>query len=101
MMHKEQFTLEMTGTDTSAQNGIAESPNKTFGDMMQCILHTADLTSVYWSFALLHAVYIKNRPPYTGIKKTPFQALTGNKPDISNLCTFDSRIYAKNTSQRI
>ena len=59
IMHKKKFTLEMAGADASAQNGIAERPNKTLGDMMQCILHTTDLTSVYWSYALLHAVYIK------------------------------------------
>ena len=45
MVHNEKFTLEMTGSDASAQNSIAESPNKTLGNMMRCILHTADLTS--------------------------------------------------------
>ena len=47
MVHNEKFTLEMTGSDASVQNGIAESPNKTLGNMMRRILHTADLTSEY------------------------------------------------------
>ena len=67
---------------------------------MQYILYPADLTSEYWSYTILPAIYIKNRPPHIGIKKTPFQALTGKKPDISNPRTFGSWLYAKKPGQR-
>jgi len=43
MVDIEKFTLEMTGSDASAQNGMIESPNKHLGNMTRCILHTADL----------------------------------------------------------
>jgi len=45
-------------------------------------------------------VYIKNRLSHTLIKKTPFEALTGQQPDITNRRIFGSRIYAKKPGQR-
>ena len=46
------YTVEPTGADNSAQNGVAERPNRTFGDMMRSILYNADLDTKFWSFAL-------------------------------------------------
>ena len=100
MLKEEGFLLEMTGADASAQNAIAESPNKYLGNMMRCVLHAADLGPEYWSFALIHAAFIKNRVPHSYIKKTPFEALTGTKPNLSNLRTFGCRIFAKKPGKR-
>ena len=72
MVDKEKFTLEMTGSDASAQNGMAERPDKHLGNMIRCLLHTADLGPEYWSYALLHAVYMKNILSHSHIKKTSF-----------------------------
>ena len=68
--------------------------------MMRCLLHAADLGPEYWSFALTHAAYIKNRLPYSLIKRTPFKAITGEQPDLSNLRTFGCRIFAKKPGKR-
>jgi len=90
----------MTGSYAFAQNGTTEIPNKHLGRMMRCILNTTDLVPEYWSYALLHAFYIKNRLSHSHIKKTHFEVLTGTKPNISNLCTFGSRVYAKKAGHR-
>ena len=95
MVANENFTLEVTGADASAQNAIAESPNKHLVNMMRCLLHAADLGPEYWSFALRHAVYVKNRIPHKFIKITPYEALTGTKPNITNLRTFGCRVFVK------
>ena len=58
MIEKEGFVMELTGTDTSAQNAVAESPDKYLGNMMRCLLHAANLGPEYWSFALIHSVSI-------------------------------------------
>ena len=100
MVHKEGFSLEMTGSDASAQNAVAEAPNKYLANMMRYILHAANLGPEYWSYALIHAVYIKNRLPHILIKKTHFEALTGQQPEVTNLRVFGSRIYAKKPGQR-
>ena len=92
---KNDFVLELTGAAASAQNAHAESPNKYLANMMRCLLHAADLGSEYWSFALIHAAYIKNRIPHTYIRMTPYEALTGAKPNITNLRTFGCRVFVR------
>ena len=100
MVVDEVFTLEMTGADASAQNAYAESPNKYLANMMRCVLHAVDLGPEYWSFALIHSVYIKNRLPHTFIKMTAYEAITGTKPDLSNLRTFGCRVYARKPGRK-
>jgi deoxyuridine 5'-triphosphate nucleotidohydrolase len=100
MIAESGFTLEPTGADSSAQNGLAENPNRTFGQMMRCILHSAEMGPEFWSYALMHAVYIKNRLPHSSIKTTPHEAFTGIKPDLSRLRIFGSRVYARMPGMR-
>ena len=45
MIDDEGFSLEVTGTDNSKQNGMAERPHRTYGNMMRCVLHSAGLLS--------------------------------------------------------
>ena len=73
MVTLEDFTLELTGVDSSAQNGIAESPNKYSANMMRCLLHSTNLGPEYWSYALIHATYIKNRLLFR--MRNPFNAI--------------------------
>ena len=100
MVHKEGFELEITGADASIHNAIAESPNKYLGNMVRCLLHLANLGPEYWSYALRHAVYIKNRFPHSYIKTTPFEALTGQQLDLINLRIFGSRLFVKKPGKR-
>ena len=83
-----------------AQNPYSESQNKYLGNMMRCLLHAADLGSEYWSFALIHAVFIKNRTPRTFIKMMPYDAITGSKPDLSTLRTFGCQVYVHKPSDK-
>ncbi len=94
------FTMETTGSDSSAQNGLAERPNRTYADMMRCILHSSELGPQYWSYALNYAVHIKNRILHTTLGRTPYEAFTGTKPDVSHLRIFGSTLYARNTGRR-
>ena len=41
------------------------------------------------------AVYIKNRLPHASIPHTPYQQLTGKRPDLSKLRVFGSRVCAR------
>ena len=87
------FTLEITGSDASTQNGLAENPNCSLVHMVKCLLYSAELPPQYWSFALLHATYIKNRLPHYSLNTTPYKAFTGRKPSLSKLQIFGSIIY--------
>jgi hypothetical protein len=76
------YILEPTAADTPFQNGMAERPNRSLGNMVRCLLHSANLGPEYWSFALQHAVYLKNRIPHRIINMTPYQAYTGHRRKI-------------------
>ena len=95
MCSDEGFNLEMTGAEVSSQNGIAESPNRIFAQMMRCALYSADLGPEYWSYTLQLSIYVKNRLPHRFLPSTPYQMLTGNKLDISKLRVFGSRVCAR------
>jgi deoxyuridine 5'-triphosphate nucleotidohydrolase len=94
------FTPELTGTDNSQQNSRAERPHRDLGQMMRCLLHSANLGPEYWTYALTMAVYVKNRIPHKSLKMTPYEAFTGRKPDLSRLRIFGSRVTARKTGIR-
>ncbi len=100
MLARQGFVLDPTGSDNSRENGIAERPHRTLAQMMRCGLHSAGLGPEYWSYALLNAIKVLNRTPHRSLGKTPYEAFTGNQPDISKLRTFGCKIYAKKPNTR-
>jgi hypothetical protein len=79
------YNLESTAAGAPFQNGLADRPNQTFGNMVRCLLYSSGLGPEYWSFALQHAVYLKNRLPHTAINDTPLRVYTGKRPSARNL----------------
>ena len=53
------YTLETTGSGVSFQNAIMKIPHQTLAEMMRTMLSDANLSSLYWSHAIRHDVYIK------------------------------------------
>ena len=94
--------LEPTGAGDPAQNGKAESPNKTFGNMMRGMLYNAGLGSEFWLYALVHAAYVKNHLPHSShhMSKTPYEAYTGIKPNLSMLRVCGCRVVVKKPQTR-
>jgi hypothetical protein len=80
--------LEPTAPDASFQNGVAERPNRSLADIMRSLLQGAQLGPEYWSWALLHAVYLKNRRIHRALGRTPFEAYTGHQPNLRHLRVF-------------
>ena len=95
-----KYVLEPTGAGAPQQNGLAERPNQTLGNMMRCLLSTANLPPEYWSWALIHAVYLKNRLPHKAIKCTPYYAWTGRKPSAKLLRIFGCPVVVKNPGKK-
>ena len=96
------YSVEITGSDNSSQNGIAERPHQTLANMVRTGIENSGLHVKYWSDALLHAVFIKNRLPHQNFqyKHTPYEKLTGIKPDLRKLRIFGSRIVARKPGKR-
>ena len=49
----------------------------------------------FWAEALSTTTYLNNRSPINAVQdKTPYEARTGNKPNVSHLCIFGCDDYA-------
>ena len=94
------YVVEPTGADSPSQNGAVERYNRTMGAMVRCLLYGAGLPAEFWSYALVHAVYIYNRLVHSRTKRTPFEAWHGFQPDISHLHVFGSRVCVKQSGSR-
>lgn len=91
---KIQYTIKTTGAYSSAQNGIIEKPNQDLARMIRSMLHGSGLGSEYWSYAIRHAVFLKNRLPHTSLGwKTPYEMMNGVRPDMRNVRVFGSHVH--------
>jgi hypothetical protein len=88
------YDFEPTGSDAASENGKVERANGTFGAMARCLLYSADLHPRFWSAALVHTVYLKNRLHHKALCMTPHQSWTGEKPSLAHLRTFGALVTA-------
>ena len=97
MVKHSGYILETTAPESSFQNGQVERTHRTLSAMMRSMLSGAALTHEYWSYALIHAVYLRNRLPHKGLPpdKTPLELYTGRRPSLSHLKVFGSLVYVK------
>ena len=85
---KHGYILETTAPDTSNQNGLVERPHRTIKEKVRCLLYTGGLSVIFWSSALLHAVWLYNRTFHSALDQSPYQAYTGRRPTVDGLLTF-------------
>ena len=96
MIDASGYALKTTGAESSAQNGLAEKPNLDLARIMRALLFAAGKGSEFWSYALRHAVYLKNRLPHSSLQYiTPYEIVNGTKPDLSQLRVFGSKVHYK------
>ena len=76
------YIMDPTAPKSSFQNGMDERPNRTLAKMVRSLLHGADLGLEYWSFAILHAVFIKNRVRHSITNQVPYTMYTCVKPSV-------------------
>lgn len=73
------YSVEPTGANAPNQNGKAEQFNRTFGNTMRTLLYMTGLPPKFWSAALVHAAYLKNRWWHRAIWQMPYQAFHGHR----------------------
>jgi len=76
------------------ENGVSERLNRTICEPAQAMLKDSGLHSHLWPEAIKTAVYIKNRSPTCVLDMTPYEAWTGNVPDLSSLRVFGTIAWA-------
>nr|GFA41741.1 putative ribonuclease H-like domain-containing protein [Tanacetum cinerariifolium] len=84
---------------TPQQNGVSERKNKTLIEAARTMLADSLLPTIFWTEVVATACYVLNRvlvvKPYN---KTPYELLTGDKPDIGYLKPFGCQVTILNTS---
>jgi len=94
-MSQQRVRHELTIPKTSEQNGIAERMNRTLVESVRSMLSHAKLPHKFWAEALSKAVYLRNLSPTKAVEgMTPFEAWTGEKPNIQHLRIFGCAAYA-------
>ncbi|PNW85445.1 hypothetical protein CHLRE_03g186800v5 [Chlamydomonas reinhardtii] len=78
---------------TPQQNGAAERLNRTLMERTRALLFEAVLPPSFWPEAVVHACHVRNLSPSTSCSSTPWEAFTGNKPNVADLRIFGCRVY--------
>jgi transposase InsO family protein len=91
---EEGITIETTAPYSPSQNGVAERFNRTLIELVRAMLIAKGLPTFLWDEAVNHATYIRNRSPTKALKgKTPHEAWTGKKPDVTHFREFGSDVW--------
>jgi transposase InsO family protein len=101
IFHEAGIQLQHTVPYTPQQNEVAEQKNRSLKEMASCMLHAKSLPQRLWAEALNCATYIQNRSPHRSIKdKTPYEAWSSLKLEVTHFRIFGSRAWAQIPSEK-
>jgi len=100
--HIEEFlddygiTHEFSAANTPQQNGVVERKNRTLIEMSRTMLAEYQAPIRFWANAINTACHIINRVYlHKFLKKTSYELITGNKPNVPYLRLFGAPCYIK------
>lgn len=94
-LKNEGITRQLSVEYTPQQNGVEERTNRTFVEMVRCMLLQAQVPYSLWAEAINTATYIRNCYPTKALdNKTPHEKWTENKQYIGYLRVLGSRVIA-------
>jgi hypothetical protein len=93
-LEKEGVKHEFSAPYTPQQNGVVERKNRTLIDMARMMLGEFKTPERFWSEAVNTACHAINwLYLHRLLKKTSYELLTGNKPNVSYFRVFGSKCY--------
>ena len=94
LLIRNQIKHETSAPYSPHQNGTVERGWRSLFEMARCMMLEAQLAKELWAYAVMASAYIRNRcyNPRTG--KTPYEAMTGRKPDLSKMHIIGTTCYA-------
>jgi transposase InsO family protein len=93
-LEEEGIKHEFSAPYTPQQNGVVERKNRTLIDMARTMLGEFKTPERFWSEAVNTACHAINRLYlHRLLKKTSYELLTGNKPNVSYFRVFGSKCY--------
>ena len=91
---KKGIDLQRTAPYSPSQNGVAERFNRTLMELSRAMLIAKDLPHFLWAEAVSYAAYIRSSVPTRALNdKTPYEAWTGQKPNVSHLREFGASVW--------
>ena len=95
------FKHEFSNAYTPQQNGVVERKNRTLIEMARTMLDEYKTPERFWAEAINTACHASNRLYlHRLLKKTSYELLTGNKPNVSYFRVFGSKCYILNKKHR-
>ena len=94
LLRKNAIKHETSAPYSPHQNGTVERAWRSLFDMARCLLLEANLPKELWTYAVTTSAYIRNRCFNSRLGETPFEALTGKRPNLGNMHVFGSTCYA-------
>jgi hypothetical protein len=89
----------LTTHDTPQLNGVAECLNRTLLKRIRAFMHMSSLPKTLWGEGLRHATWLKNRTATRALDgKTPYKALFGAPPDLSELKLWGCPVWVHDTT---
>jgi transposase InsO family protein len=93
-LEEEGIKHEFSALYTPQQNGVVERKNRTLIDMARTMLGEFRTPEWFWSEVVNTACHAINRLYlHRLLKKTSYELLTGNKPNVSYFRVFGSKCY--------
>jgi hypothetical protein len=93
-LEEECIKHEFSAPYTPQQNGVVERKNKTLIDMVRMMFGEFKTPERFWSEVVNTACHAINRLYlHRLLKKTSYELLTGNKPNVSYFRVFGSKFY--------
>jgi hypothetical protein len=93
-LEEEGIKHKFSAPYTPQQNGVVERKNRTLIDMARTMLGEFKTPERFWSEAVNIACHTINRVYlHHLLKKTSYELLTGNKPNVSYFRVFGSKCY--------
>ena len=93
LLIKNKIKHERSAPYSPHQNGTVERSWRSLFEMTRCLLLQSGLPKSMWTYALMSAMYIRNRCYNPRTKSTPFESFTGCKPNIAHMQKFGSTMY--------
>jgi transposase InsO family protein len=93
-LDEEGIKHEFSAPYTPQQNGVAERKNRTLIEMTRTMLDEYETSDRFWAEAINTTCHATNRLYlHKLVKNTPYELLTGNKPNVSYFRVFGSKCY--------
>jgi transposase InsO family protein len=93
-LDQEDIKHEFLAPDTPQQNGVAERKHRTHIELTRMMLDEYKTSDCFWAEAINMACHaVSQLYLHRLLKKTPYELLNGNKPNLSNFRVFGSKCY--------